>query len=130
MPKSVLAGSEQFKKDLEALTAGVLEKNDAIAAKVKTITDTAIKAATDRMDELEKKLNRSKLGGGCLGQRRRRRQGGESLRRDAKARRGELKADFDPDKVDLEQIKAYCSAFPVYLRKDEKNMQGADDSRR
>ena len=42
------AASEQFKKDLEALTAGVLEKHDAIAPKVKALTDGALKA--DRVD--------------------------------------------------------------------------------
>src|SRR5215471_4858346 len=46
-PKA-FAASEQFKKDLEALTAGVLEKHDAIAPKVKALTDGALKA--DRVD--------------------------------------------------------------------------------
>jgi hypothetical protein len=40
-PKA-FAGSEQFKKDMEALTAGVLEKHDAIATKVKELTDGAL----------------------------------------------------------------------------------------
>src|SRR5262249_7245852 len=35
------AGSEQFKKDTKALTAGVLEKHDAIALKVKALTESA-----------------------------------------------------------------------------------------
>src|SRR5262249_8340508 len=52
--------------------------------------------------------------------------GAEAFARDAKARRGELKTDFDPDKVDLEEIKSYCKSFPVYLRKDEKGLQGAE----
>jgi hypothetical protein len=43
--------------------------------------------------------------------------------RDAKALRHELRADFDPDKVDLEEIKSYCKAFPVYLRKHDKGLQ-------
>ena len=62
-PKA-FAASEQFKKDMEALTAGVLEKHDAIATKVKELTDGALKAATERMDDFEKKLNRGKLGSG------------------------------------------------------------------
>ena len=58
-PKS-LAGS-QFKKDVEALVAGVVEKHDVIATKVNEPTDGALKGAADRMDEIEKKF---KLGGG------------------------------------------------------------------
>jgi hypothetical protein len=62
-PKA-FAASEQFKKDMEALTAGVLEKHDAIALKVKALTEGALKASTERMDDIEKKLNRGRLGGG------------------------------------------------------------------
>ena len=123
-PKSV-AASEQFKKDMEALTAGVLEKSDAISKQVKSVTDGALKVAADRMDELEKKLNRGKLAGnwadGDDGAK-----AAKAFARDAKARRGELKADFDPDKVDLDEVKSYCSAFNVYLRKDDKGLQGAE----
>jgi hypothetical protein len=50
--------SEQFKKDMEALAAGVLEKHDAIATKVRELTDAALKAATERTDDIEKRLNR------------------------------------------------------------------------
>jgi hypothetical protein len=117
-PKA-FAASEQFKKDMEALTAGVLEKHDVIALKVKALTDGALKASTERMDDIEKKLNRGRLGGGW-GDGDEGRKVAEAFARDAKARRGELKTDFDPDKVDLEEIKSYCKAFPVYLRKDEK----------
>ena len=62
-PKAV-AGSDQFKKDVEALIAGVLEKHEAISARVKALTETALSSATTRMDDIEKKLNRGKLGGG------------------------------------------------------------------
>ena len=123
-PKA-FATSEQFKKDMEALTAGVLEKHDAVALKVKALTDGALKASTERMDDIEKKLNRGRLGGGW-GDGDEGRKGAEAFARDAKARRGELKTDFDPDKVDLEEIKSYCKSFPVYLRKDEKGLQGAE----
>ena len=80
-PKA-FATSEQFKKDMEALTAGVLEKHDAIALRVKALTDGALKASTERMDDIEKKLNRGRLG-----------------TREAKALKHELKVDFDPDKI-------------------------------
>src|SRR5262245_8616048 len=46
-PKA-FAASEQFKKDMEALTAGVLEKHDAIALKVKVLTEGA--EGLDRAD--------------------------------------------------------------------------------
>ncbi|HWL19527.1 MAG TPA: hypothetical protein VNS33_07670 [Bradyrhizobium sp.] len=61
-PKSVL-GSAEFKKDMEALSAGVLEKHDALARQVKAIEEKALKDAQDRMDQFEKKLNRGRLGG-------------------------------------------------------------------
>jgi len=123
-PKA-FATSEQFKKDMEALTAGVLEKHDAIATKVKELTDGALKAATERMDDFEKKLNRGKLGSGW-GDTDEGTKAAQAFARDAKALRHELRADFDPDKIDLEEIKSYCKAFPVYLRKDDKGLQGAE----
>ena len=123
-PKA-LAGSDQFKKDVEALIAGVLEKHDAISAKVKALTETALSSATTRMDDIEKKLNRGKLGGGW-GDTDEGTKAAQAFARDAKAVKHELKADFDPDKVDLEEIKSYCNAFPVYLRKDDKGLQGAE----
>ncbi|QOG20453.1 phage major capsid protein [Bradyrhizobium sp. SEMIA] len=122
-PKS-LANSDQFKKDVENITAGVLEKNDALTKQVKTLTETALKAVTDRTDEIEKKLNRSKLGG--WGDSDAGTKAAQAFARDAKARKGELRADFDPEAVDLEEIKSYCKAFPVYLRKDDKGLQGAE----
>jgi len=105
-PKA-FAASEQFKKDMEALTAGVLEKHDAIATKVKQLTDGALKAATERMDDFEKKLNRGKLGSGW-GDTDEGTKAAQAFARDAKALRHELRADFDPDKVDVEEIKSYC----------------------
>ena len=75
---------------MEALTAGVLEKHDAIALKVKALTDGALKASTERMDDIEKKLNRGRLGGGW-GDGDEGRKAAEAFARDVKARRGELK---------------------------------------
>jgi HK97 family phage major capsid protein len=123
-PKS-LAGSDQFKKDVENIIAGALEKNDALTTKVKAMTETALKPITERADELEKKLNRGKLGGNWAdddtGTK-----AAQAFARDVKARKGELRADFDPETVDIEEIKSYCKAFPVYLRKDDKGLQGAE----
>ncbi len=115
-PKSV-ASSDQFKKDVEAIIAGVLEKNDALTTKVKALTDTALKSVTDRADEIEKKLNRSKIGTGW-GDTDDGTKAAQAFARDAKALRHELKADFDPSQVDLEEVKAYCQNMPRYLRKD------------
>jgi HK97 family phage major capsid protein len=120
-PKSI-ASSEQFKKDVEAMIAGVLEKHDAIAAKVKLLTETALKGAADRLDDFEKKLNRSRLGG-VDGKDERK--AAQDFVREAKARRGELKADHDPEAIDFDEFKSYCKAFPIYLRKDDKGLQGA-----
>jgi len=58
---------------------------------------------------------------------RRRPQGCGSLRARWQGAQGELKTKFDPDKVDLEEIKSYCKAFPVYLRKDEKGLGRRDE---
>jgi hypothetical protein len=41
----------------------------------------------------------------------------DTFARGAKARGDELRTDFKPDNVDFEEIKSYCNAFPVYLRK-------------
>jgi HK97 family phage major capsid protein len=77
------------------------------------------------MDDIEKKLNRGKLGAGW-GDTDEGTKAAKAFARDAKAVKHELKADFDPDKVDLEEVKSYCNAFPVYLRKDDKGLQGAE----
>jgi hypothetical protein len=73
-----LAGSDQFKKDVEALIARVLERHEAITSKVKALTETALSSTTTRMDDVEKKLNRGKLGGGW-GLHRRGHQGGAGV---------------------------------------------------
>src|SRR3546814_11338989 len=54
----------QLKKDLEALSAGVAEKHAAIETIVKEMVAEAKKAAVDRVDEVEKKLNRMRLRAG------------------------------------------------------------------
>jgi hypothetical protein len=76
VPKAV-AGSDQFKKDVEALIAGVLEKHEAISARVKA-----------------PKLNRGKLGGGW-GDTDEGTKAAKAFARDARAIKHELKADFD-----------------------------------
>lgn len=115
------ADNPQVKKDLEALAAGVTEKHEAIAKQVKAIEEGAVKAANDRMDEIEKKLNRSKLGGGW-GNTDEGTKAAQAFARDAKAMRGELRPDFDPDKIDLEEIKAYDDAFPHAMRRDKERL--------
>jgi HK97 family phage major capsid protein len=111
----------QTKKDLEALSAGVLEKHDALAATVKDIQEKALKSAGDRMDDLEKKLNRGKLGGGW-GDTDEGTKAARLFARDAKAIRGELKTDFDPEAVDIAEVKAYNDVFPIGMRRDKERL--------
>lgn len=121
-PKSVVASSE-FKKDMDALTAGVLEKHDALAKQVKAIEETALKAAQDRIDQLEKKFNRGRLGGG--GDDNSELKQATDFTRIALAARGELKVGvpFNEERVDVAAFKAYADALPMYLRRDT---QGVD----
>ena len=70
-----MAGSDQFKKDVEALIARV------------------------------------KLGGGW-GDTDEGTKAAQAFARDAKAVKHELKADFDPDKVDLDEIKVLLQRVP------------------
>ena len=100
-----MAGSDQFKKDVEALIARMLERRKAITSKVKALTETALSSTTTRMYGVEKKLNRGKLGGGW-GDTDEGTKAAQAFARDAKSVKHELKADFDPDKVDLDEIKS------------------------
>lgn len=110
--------SPQIKKDLEALSIGVAAKHDAIEKKVKEIEEKAIKTANDRMDDLEKKLNRGRLGG--TGEPDAELKGARDFTRLAMSARGELKVgvEFTDEKIDLPAYKSYCSALPTYLRRD------------
>lgn len=125
-PKSVLASAD-FKKDLEALAAGVLEKSDAIDKKFKKFGDDTLAPANERMDELEKKLNRMKISGGW-GDEDEGTKAARAFARDAAIVRGEVKVGtpFTDEKFDREQIKAYRDTLPLYLRRDEKSLQGAE----
>ena len=62
---------------------------------MKALTETALSSATTRMDDIEKKLNRGKLGGGW-GDTDEGTKAAQAFARDAKAVKHELKADFDP----------------------------------
>lgn len=123
-PKNVV-GSSEFKKDMEAITAGVLEKHDALAKQVKAIEEKALKDAQDRMDQLEKKFNRGRLGGG--GDVDAELKDAREFTRIGMASRGELKVGvpFNEEKVDAAAFDAYKSALPMYLRRDKEG-QGVD----
>ncbi|NGO50439.1 phage major capsid protein [Allomesorhizobium camelthorni] len=112
----------QLKKDLEALTTGVTEKHAAIEAAVKKIQDESIKAAQDRMDELEKKLNRARLNGGG---------GGDDEFKQARefaeiksALHKTLKSGvrMPDDAVNVDEFKGYEAAFNRVI----SNRQGED----
>ncbi|MCP4306477.1 MAG: phage major capsid protein [bacterium] len=109
----------QVRHDLEALTAGVAEKHAAIENQVKEIEDKAVKAADDRLDEIEKKVNRLKLtGGGTDEEFKSARAFAEVKTALNKSRKpGEALCD---DAVDVEEFKAYDAAFNRMIR----NRQG------
>lgn len=107
--------SPQFKKDLEALTAGVEAKHAAIEEQVKKIIDEA-KAGADRIDGFEKRLNRPGAGGKDDGAKQF--EHALQFKRVALARRGELKATtiLTPENVNLDEYKAYQGAFGRMMR--------------
>lgn len=123
-PKNVTTSAE-FKKDMDALTSGVLEKHDALAKQVKAIEETALKAAQQRIDELEKKFNRGRLGGG--GNVEDEFKHARDFTRTTMAALGQLKVGvpFNDEAVDVAAFKAYREALPMYLRRD-KDAQGVD----
>lgn len=100
----------QLKKDIEALTAGVAEKHDAIEAKVKEIMTKAEEGAK-QMVEVERKLNRLRLSGGPAGD--------DELK--AAREFAEIKAALNKtlkpgerlpdDQINAEEFKAYEAAF-------------------
>lgn len=121
-PAKTLAEPE-FKKSLDALANGVVERQTTIEKTVAEIKDKALKAAQDRLDEIEKKLNRP--GTTSTGE--------ESalmlkhateFKRVAMARRGELKAAtiLKPEDVNVEEYKAYQQAFVAGLRRDHQHL--------
>lgn len=118
------AEGTQLKADLKALSEGVAEKHAAIEKTVKEIETKALKAAEDRLNEIEKKLNRARLGGGG---------NADGLENELKAARefhctvlasrGELKVatDISDEKINFDEIKSYGSAFPLYLRRGDRD---------
>jgi HK97 family phage major capsid protein len=117
----------EVKSQIEALTKSVAEKDAAIQKKVEEILDKALKGATSRLDDFEKRLNRGRLGGGS-GDSDAAFKSARDFMRTAATVRGELKVgnDLPDEKIDVEAYKSYCGVFPLYLRRDEKSLQGAD----
>lgn len=115
------ASSPETKAQLDALKTSVTEKD----AKLQEAVEASTKAA-GRLDELEKKLNRSRLGAG-----------GEGNGAEVKAARefmrvrlaasGDLKVhtDLSDDKIDLDGVKSYGENYGLYLRRDV-GPQGAE----
>lgn len=110
----------QLKKDLEALSTGVAAKHEAIEAKVKEIIENAQKAA-GRMDDIEKRANRpgrtGDAGADLLAE-------ALAFKRTAMSRRGELKSTtvLSPESINLDEYKAYQSAFAQSLRRQENHL--------
>ncbi|TPM19782.1 phage major capsid protein [Mesorhizobium sp. B2-3-6] len=118
----------QLKKDLEALTAGVTAKHEAIEKQVKDIMDKAAKEA-DAILEIQKKLGRPGLGGNVDDQAKFLREATE-FKRVAMSRRGELKATtiLKPEDVNPDEYKAYQEAFKQSLRR-EVNFLSPDEQK-
>jgi HK97 family phage major capsid protein len=110
----------ELKRDLEALSTGVEAKHKAWEDAAKKVVDE-MKAAAERMDGLEKRLNRPGAPGGdqksALDQ-------AMEFKRVAMSRRGELKATtvITPDMVSLDEYKAYGDAFSQSLRRQENHL--------
>lgn len=122
-----LLESPQFKKDLEALTSGIVAKHDAIEERVKKIIDEA-KAGAERLDGFEKRLNRPGAGGADAGQKRI--EEALQFKRVALSRRGELKSTtvLTPESVNVDDYKAYEAAFGNSLRR-EVNFLSQDEQK-
>ncbi|WP_416358220.1 phage major capsid protein [Aureimonas phyllosphaerae] len=117
------ATDPEVRKDLDALSRGVEEKHIALEAQVKKILDEA-KAGVDRLDGLEKRLNRPGAGG-AAGQKTLVDQAME-FKRVALARRGELKSTtiLTPDSVNVDEYKAYEATFGRMMRKEMFELTG------
>lgn len=115
----------QIKADIKALSEGVAAKQEALEKQVKEIETKTLKAAGDRLDEIEKKVNRARLSGG--GDPDSEMKSMRDFHRTALAARGELKVHTDTgdDKIDIEGIKSYQSQYSLYLRRDI-SPQGAE----
>lgn len=119
----------QIKADIKALSEGVAAKHEAIEKQVKEIETKALAASTARLDEIEKKVNRTRLLGGTAlgGDPDAEIKGMRDFHRTALAAKGELKVhtDLSDDKIDVDGIKAYNGQYSLYLRRDIGS-QGAE----
>lgn len=118
----------QVANDVKALAEGVLAKHDALDKQVKDIQEKALKAAQDQIAELEKKLNRPGAPGGGDKDHALLVKDAIDFKRMSMARRGELKAGtiLTADNVSIDEYTAYKNAFPVFLRRDMREMGDAE----
>lgn len=117
------AEGTQIKSDLKALSEGVAAKHEAIEKQVKEIEVKALKAAEDRLNEIEKRINRSRLGVGDANDNTAEIKSARDFHRCVLASRGELKlgTDISDEKVDFDGIKAYGPAFGLYARRGDRD---------
>jgi HK97 family phage major capsid protein len=110
----------QIKADIAALTAGVAEKHAAIEQAVKDLEAKAVAATVDRLDDIEKRVNRFRLGGGPAGDEE------FKLAREFAETRAVINKTLKPgetladDAVDVDEYKAYSAA----LRRSLSNRRG------
>jgi HK97 family phage major capsid protein len=109
------ASHPEIKAQLDALTTSVAEKHTAIEKSVKSVQDHA--------DEVEKKMNRLRLGAGQDVDAEVK--AAREFHRTALSIRGELKAGtvITDDKIDFDGIKSWNDQFKTYLRaKDDRSV--------
>ena len=108
----------EVKAQLDVLAASVAEKQATL--------ESAVKAVGDHADDIEKKVNRPRLGA-SVDESVAEHKGIRDFHRTALAARGELKigTDLSDEKVPVDEIKSYIGNFPLYLRRDI-HPQGAE----
>jgi HK97 family phage major capsid protein len=118
-------GNDQIKSDLKALSEGVAAKHGALEQLVGGLEEKTKKAIAERMDEVERKMNRVQLMGSTS------LTGAEAIEAKsvqhfhmcALAAKGLLKpgVDLSDDKINVEEIKSYGANMPTYLRRGDRD---------
>lgn len=104
-----------LKAHIDRLTTAVAEKDAAL--------ETLSKDLTKRLDDIERKGNRPRIGAETDDEVK----SARDFLRNAGLLRGEIKVGTDAgDGPDIASFHAYRKAFPLYLRRDDKSLQGAD----
>lgn len=119
------AGDNELKDAIDVLSKGVAEKHAGIEAQVKKLSEDA-KVAAEASAEIERKLNRMRIGG--AGDQVDELKEALVFEKTRLSIRDELKTTtiLSPDKVDMAGFKAYNEAYKSYLRKGERKIDDAE----